>query len=86
VSLALAPCAERRFRLTVSDDGPGIPAADLPHVFERFYRAESVRAQGGTGLGLAIVRAIVHQHGGQVRAEQRHPQGAVFVVELPAAE
>jgi signal transduction histidine kinase len=84
VWLALTPCAERRFRLTVSDDGPGIPAADLPHVFERFFRAESVRAQGGTGLGLAIVREIVHQHGGEVRAEQRHPRGAVFVVELPA--
>ena len=69
-------------RLTVSDDGPGIAAADLPHVFERFYRAETVRAMGGTGLGLAIVREIVRQHGGDIRAEQRAPRGAMFLVEL----
>jgi len=70
------------WRLTVSDDGPGIAAEDLPHVFERFYRAEAVRSRGGTGLGLAIVREIVTQHGGSVRAEGRAPRGASFLVEL----
>jgi signal transduction histidine kinase len=85
VWLALTHAADARYRLTVADDGPGIAAGDLPRVFERFYRAESVRAQGGTGLGLAIVSEIVRQHGGEARAEQRLPQGAVFVVELPAA-
>ena len=73
-----------RHRLTVRDDGPGIPAEDLPHVFERFYRAESVRAMGGTGLGLAIVAEIVRQHGGAVHAETASPRGAAFVVELDA--
>jgi signal transduction histidine kinase len=85
VWLSMTAAAPARFRLTVADDGPGIPAADLPHLFERFYRAESVRPLGGTGLGLAIVSEIVHQHGGEVRAEQRPPHGAVFVVELPGA-
>ena len=71
-----------RLRLTVSDDGPGIAAADLPHVFERFFRADAAAAHG-TGLGLAIVREIVTQHGGAVRAEARAPRGAAFIVELP---
>jgi signal transduction histidine kinase len=84
VWLSVTAVASARYRLTVADDGPGIPADDLPHLFERFYRAESVRPFGGTGLGLAIVREIVHQHEGEVRAEQRMPRGAVFVVELPA--
>ncbi len=81
-----AASAGAPLRLTVSDDGPGIAAADLPHVFERFYRAETVRAMGGTGLGLAIVREIVRQHGGDIRAEQRTPRGAMFVVELVGDE
>ena len=72
-----------RLRFTVADDGPGIPEEDLPHVFECFYRAESVRGTGGTGLGLAIVNEIVRQHGGEVNAQNRAPQGAAFVVELP---
>jgi two-component system sensor histidine kinase BaeS len=85
VWLALTRAADAHYRLTVADDGPGIAAEDLPRVFERFYRAESVRSHGGTGLGLAIVSEIVRQHGGEARAEQRKPQGAAFVVELPAA-
>ena len=75
-----------RCRLSVSDDGPGIAPDDLPHVFERFYRADAARAQGGTGLGLAIVREIVTQHGGAARAEAGTPRGATFVVELPASK
>jgi signal transduction histidine kinase len=71
------------FRLSVSDDGPGIAPEDLPHVFERFYRADAARTQGGTGLGLAIVREIVTQHGGTVRAEARELRGATIIVELP---
>jgi two-component system, OmpR family, sensor histidine kinase BaeS len=73
-----------RFRLTLSDDGPGVDAADLPHIFERFYRADAVRGLGGSGLGLAIVREIVLRHGGEVRATRLEPRGMVFVVELPA--
>jgi signal transduction histidine kinase len=57
--------------VTVSNTGPGIPAADLPHVFERFYRVEKSRdaSQGGAGIGLAIVRDIVTAFGGSVGAE-----------------
>ncbi len=70
-------------RLFVCDDGPGFPAADLPHVFDRFYRADPSRSSVGTGLGLAIVREIVRMHGGTVRAENRSEGGARLVVELP---
>ena len=76
------------FRLTVSDDGPGLPPDELPHVFERFYRGAAARTEardnGGSGLGLAIVREIVERHGGSVRAEAHAPHGLTFVVELPA--
>jgi signal transduction histidine kinase len=72
-------------RITVSDEGPGIPADDLSRVFERFYRVDKSRARdpGGTGLGLAIVKHLVGLHGGAVRAENRTGGGATFVVELP---
>jgi len=73
--------------LSVSDTGPGIPEADRPRVFERFYRVDKARSRemGGTGLGLAIVKHIVEGHGGQVWAEGRRPTGSRFVVRLPAA-
>jgi len=73
--------------LTVEDDGVGIPAADLPHVFDRFYRVDPARSRqsGGTGLGLSIVRALVEGHGGTVRAAQAAPHGAIFEVTLPAS-
>lgn len=72
-------------RLEVEDNGPGIPAQLLPHVFERFARGDvsRSRAAGSTGLGLAIVRAVVTAHGGSVRAESA-PGRTVFVVQLPA--
>jgi signal transduction histidine kinase len=73
-----------RWRLSVEDNGPGIPPHDLPHVFERFYRADQVRALPGSGLGLAIVREIVERHGGRVDAQARAPRGLVVSVELPA--
>lgn len=71
---------------TVSDDGPGIPATDLPHIFERFYRADKARtssASGHTGLGLAIVKALVDNHGGKIHATSHPGQGAQFEVRLP---
>jgi two-component system, OmpR family, sensor kinase len=60
----------RDVRLEVLDDGPGIPAEALPHVFERFYRVDGARSTrgNGSGLGLAIVRWIVQQHGGRSRS------------------
>lgn len=73
-----------RRTIAVSDEGPGIPAADLHRVFERFYRVEKSRARnpGGTGLGLAIVRHLVELHGGEVRAENRPEGGARFTITL----
>jgi signal transduction histidine kinase len=73
-------------RITVSDTGPGIPEEALPHVFERFFRADPARSRTveGTGLGLAVVRNIVRVHGGEIRAENSSEGGAAFVVELPA--
>lgn len=70
----------------VEDDGPGVPAALLPHVFERFARGDASRSRagGGTGLGLAIVRAVVAAHGGAVRVASA-PGRTVFTVELPVA-
>lgn len=72
--------------ITVSDTGPGIPEEALPHVFERFFRADPARSRTveGTGLGLAVVRNIVRVHGGEIRAENSSEGGAAFVVELPA--
>jgi two-component system OmpR family sensor kinase len=72
--------------LSVLDDGPGIPEADLPRLFDRFYRADSSRTRslGGAGLGLAIVRAIVTAHGGRIEAANMPESGARMTVTLPA--
>lgn len=70
--------------LVVEDDGPGIRPEDLPHVFERFYRAQGAPG-GGTGLGLAIASWIVNHHGGRIEVANRAEGGARFVVHLPAA-
>jgi signal transduction histidine kinase len=69
--------------LVVEDDGPGIRPEDLPHVFERFYRAPGAPG-GGTGLGLAIAAWIVDRHGGRIAVANRAEGGARFVVDLPA--
>jgi two-component system sensor histidine kinase MprB len=66
--------------LTVRDHGPGFAAADLPHVFERFYRAEDSRGMPGSGLGLAIVRQAAEAHGGAVEAENAPGGGALIRV------
>ena len=71
--------------LEVMDHGPGILPKDLPHLFDRFYRADSARTKPGNGLGLALVKAIATSHGGHVACAQRfHDRGAVFTVSLPA--
>jgi two-component system, OmpR family, sensor histidine kinase MprB len=74
--------------LQVRDQGPGIDAADLPHVFDRFYRSAEARALPGSGLGLAIVRQAVERHGGTVEAAPADPAyggGTVITVRLPAS-
>jgi two-component system phosphate regulon sensor histidine kinase PhoR len=74
-----------RLVLTVGDEGPGLPDADLGRVFERFYRVDTSRTRdpGGTGLGLSIVRHLVELHGGRVKAANRPQAGAIFTISLP---
>ena len=71
--------------VVVRDRGPGIAAEDLPHVFDRFYRAASARHLPGSGLGLSIVRQVAHSHGGEATAENAADGGAVFRLRLPRA-
>ena len=74
-----------RVTLTVSDSGIGIPAEHLPHVFDRFYKADRSRSQSGSGLGLSIVKAIVERHGGTVAARSTPHVETVFEVSLPTS-
>ena len=75
----------RTVTIEVADTGPGIPAEDLPHIFDRFYRTDPARARatGGSGLGLAIVRSLITLHGGTVTAHSHPGGGSRFVVTLP---
>ena len=86
VTIAAAGAGDR-VRISVADEGPGIPEQDADRVFERFDRADAARSAdgGGAGLGLAIARWIVDLHGGEIRAERAQPRGCRMVVELPAA-
>jgi signal transduction histidine kinase len=79
--------SDRQAQLEISDTGPGIPASDLPHVFDRFFRAAQVRVgtMEGAGLGLSIVQSICTAHGGFVKAENHANGGCRFIVELPLA-
>jgi signal transduction histidine kinase len=72
-------------RLRISDSGPGIPTADLPRIFDRFYRSDASRARlsGGMGLGLAIAKAIVDAHHGNIVASSIPGRGATFTIDLP---
>ena len=71
----------------VEDNGRGIPAQDLPHLFERFYRPDvsRSRASGGSGLGLSIVKGLVEAHGGTVTVRSTEGEGTLFRIELPEA-
>jgi signal transduction histidine kinase len=73
-------------RLIVRDTGPGIPAEDLPHIFERFYRAEKSRTRskaGGFGLGLSIAHWIIAHHGGRIEVSSQEGKGTTFCIWLP---
>jgi signal transduction histidine kinase len=70
--------------LTVTDTGAGIPAGELPRIWERLYRGDASRSERGLGLGLSLVKAIVEAHGGRVEAASAPGQGSTFVVRLPA--
>jgi len=82
---AMRAAPREEVEVCVRDNGPGIPAEDLPHIFERFYRVDKgrSRAQGGTGLGLSIVKHIVQLHGGRVWAESRLGDGTAIYLRLP---
>jgi two-component system sensor histidine kinase MprB len=68
--------------VVVRDRGPGVPAADLPFIFDRFYRSESARGRPGSGLGLAIVRQVAENHGGRIEVEEARGGGACFRLTL----
>jgi len=84
----LHPRSSAPLLVSVADTGPGIPAGDLPYVFDRFYRADKSRSRagGGSGLGLAIARSIVEAHGGRIRAESRPGEGTSIAFTLPHVE
>ena len=87
VIMIAATVHDRDIRLEVSDDGPGFPAAFLPHAFERFRRPDTGRSRdgGGAGLGLAIVAAIAIAHGGHAEARNNPGDGAAVSLWLPGA-
>ncbi|HNV25035.1 MAG TPA: ATP-binding protein [Nitrospira sp.] len=95
ISMSIRHAAQSRtasprpmIEVVVADSGIGIPEADRPRVFERFYRVDKARSRelGGTGLGLAIVKHIVEAHSGHVWVEGNAPRGSRFVVHLPVAQ
>jgi two-component system phosphate regulon sensor histidine kinase PhoR len=69
--------------VSVSDTGIGIAKEDLPHIFERFYKADKARSGGGSGLGLAIAKHTIQAHGGEIRAESEEGKGSTFTFSLP---
>jgi signal transduction histidine kinase len=88
--VALGVRAEgQRAVLTVRDEGAGIPAESLPHLFERFYRVPGVQVQSGSGvgmgLGLFITHEIVERHGGTIQVQSAVGEGTTFTVTLPLA-
>ena len=86
VFLSLMKIGEQA-RLIVRDTGPGIPAEDLPHIFDRFYRAEKSRTRSktsGFGLGLSIAQWIIEHHGGQIKVESKEAEGTTFAIWLAA--
>lgn len=88
IRVAVAATPDGTARIAVRDEGEGIAAEHLPHIFERFYRADGARGRssGGTGLGLAIAQAICRAHGGEISVVSAPGEGATFIASLPGAE
>ncbi|HEY6407531.1 MAG TPA: HAMP domain-containing sensor histidine kinase, partial [Ktedonobacteraceae bacterium] len=80
-----AQAVDKMLRVSIGDSGTGIDAADLPYIFERFYRVDRARtaSAGGSGLGLSIVKAIITAHGGTISAESEPGQGTRIYFSLP---
>jgi two-component system phosphate regulon sensor histidine kinase PhoR len=80
-----AKTTDTQILIDIQDNGYGIPASDLPFIFNRFYRVRNGKASEieGNGLGLAIVKSIVEQHGGQVSVESEVGKGSHFIIALP---
>ena len=85
VQVELTESASAKATVTVTDSGEGIPAHELPHLFERFHRVDPSRARstGGAGLGLTIAKQLVEAHGGIIYAESAVGQGSRFIFEIP---
>ena len=75
----------RACHVTINDTGVGIPASALPHVFERFFRADPARSRGGVGLGLSIARWIVDVHRGRIEVQSAEGRGTTVRVSFPSA-
>ena len=73
-----------RARLRVRDTGVGIPADELPHIWDRLFRGDTSRAERGLGLGLSLVKAVVEAHGGTVGVQSEPGKGSVFTIVLPS--
>jgi signal transduction histidine kinase len=77
---------DREATFTIRDSGPGIPEADMPHIFNRFYQVDksrSVSERQGSGLGLNICKKIAEAHGGSITVESEGTRGSTFIVKLP---
>jgi len=78
--------SEELVTITVRDFGIGIPAADLPHIFQRFYRADKARSEGGYGLGLSLAATIAQLHGAAIDAQSTEWEGSIFTVTFPSRQ
>lgn len=74
---------EKYVNVDVTDTGMGISRDDLPHIFERFYKADKARSSGGTGMGLAIAKHVIESHGGSIRVQSEEGKGSTFSFDLP---
>lgn len=83
IEVMVTATEEQQISITVADNGIGIASADLPHIFERFYRSHNAQFRSGMGLGLAIAKRIAEQHGGQITVASEVGKGSRFRVSLP---